>query len=102
MGEGAPKGRERGRPKPLNFTQKQKQLKAKIKSFNSNGKIKSFHSCGASYFSLLVQRSLQPEVDHVTKRKHTPACAQKRKSKNNSNNKSNCKNNSNSPYSAYW
>jgi len=55
-------GRMRAYPKPLNPIYKAKAVKCKIKSFNS--KVQSFHSCGASYFSLLVQRK-------VTKRKHT-------------------------------
>jgi len=41
---------------------KAKAVKCKIKRFRS--KVQSFHSFGASYFSLLVQRK-------VTKRKHT-------------------------------
>jgi len=48
MGGGAPKGRERELPEPPNLD---------IKAKSINCKIKSFHSCAASDFSLLVQRS---------------------------------------------
>jgi len=72
--ERVPEGRERVSPKPSNLSIKAKAVKRKIKCFNSNSnsnsnskikiKVQSFHSFGASYFSLLVQRK-------VTKRKHT-------------------------------